>query len=71
MVFDRHVLALDEAGVTQALAKCGDTFGFKTGRRTTEEPYHRLRRLLHAHHERPGCRAAEKRYELAPSQSIK
>ena len=53
-VFDRHVLALDIAGLLQALAKCAQTVRvIASGDRGVEEPDHRHRRLLRARRERP------------------
>ena len=70
-VFDRHVLALDIAGVLQALAKCAQTVRERVRRCGVEEPDHRHRRLLRARRERPRSRrAAEQRDELAPLHSI-
>ena len=70
-VFDRDVLALDIAGVFEALAKCAQTLRKRVGRRGVEEPDHRHRRLLRPRRERPRCRrAAEQRDELAPLHSI-
>jgi hypothetical protein len=49
-VFNRHVLALDEARFLQALAVCADTFRNRVRRSGVEEPDHRHRWLLRAHH---------------------
>src|SRR5262245_48491936 len=66
-ILDRHVLALDVAGFTNALAECGQILCTIGRRRAAEEPDHRHRRLLRARREWPRCRpAAEKRDELAP-----
>src|SRR5262249_17236825 len=66
-IFDRHVLALDIAGVLEALAECAHTVRKRVRRCTAEEPDHRHGRLLCARRERPrGCRAAEQRDEFAP-----
>ena len=66
-VYDRQVLALDIAGLLQALAKCAQTVRDRVRRCGVEEPDHRHRRLLRARRERPRSRrAAEKRDELAP-----
>ena len=66
-VFDRHVLALDIAGVFEALAKSAQTVRERIRRCGAEKPDHRHRRLLRARRQRPrGCRAAEQRDELAP-----
>src|SRR5215472_4569372 len=67
-ILNRHILALDVAGFTKALAECGQkacTIG-KERPRAAEKPDHRHRRLLRARRERPGRRAAEQRDELAP-----
>src|SRR5262249_41463307 len=69
-ILDRHILALDVAGFTKALAECGQiacTIGRPRG---AEEPDHRHRRLLGACRHRPRGRAAEQRDELAPLHSI-
>ena len=52
-VFDRHVLALDIAGLLQALAKSAQTVRGRVRRCGVEEPDHRHRRLLRARRERP------------------
>ena len=66
-VFERHVLALDIAGLFQALAKGAQALGDRLRRSGLEEADHRHRRLLRARRERPrGRRAAEQRDELAP-----
>ena len=65
-VFDRHVLALDIAGVFEALAECAQTVRVRVVSRCgVEESDQRHRRLLRPRHERP-ChrRAAEKANEL-------
>ena len=70
-IFDRDVLALDEACFLQALAERGHEVRRVGERRAAEEPDHRHRRLLRARRERPRRRrAAEQRDELAPSHSI-
>src|SRR5262245_2379088 len=66
-VFDRHVLALDVAGVFEALAKSAQAIRQRVRRPAVEQPDHRHRRLLRPRCQRPGdCRAAEQRDELAP-----
>ncbi len=45
-VFDRHVLALDIAGLLEALAKCAQTIREPVRRSAVEKPDHRHRRLL-------------------------
>src|SRR5215469_13933464 len=66
-ILDRHILALDVAGFTKALAECGQISCTIDRRRAAEEPNHRHRRLLRARHERPRRRTTEQRYELAAS----
>src|SRR5262249_22991731 len=70
-ILDRHILALDVAGFTNALPECGQ-IARTIGRRAAEEPDHRHRRLLRARRERPRHRrAADERNELAaPDHSI-
>src|SRR5215831_7808730 len=69
-ILDRHILALDVAGFTNALPECGQ-IARTIGRRAAEEPDHRHRLLLGARRERPrDCRAAEQRDELAALHSI-
>src|SRR5262249_36677908 len=66
-IFDRHVLALDIAGVLEALAECAHTVRKRVRRCTAEEPDHRHCRLLRACRPRPrNRRAEEQRDELAP-----
>src|SRR5262249_58955920 len=69
--YDRHVPALDIAGVFEALTKCAQTARECVRRCRVEEPDHRHRRLLRAGRERPrrSC-AAEQRDELAAFHSI-
>ena len=65
-VFDRYVLALDIAGLLQALAKSAQTVRACVRRCGVKEPDHRHRRLLRPRRERPRRRrAAEQRDELA------
>src|SRR5262245_7562161 len=72
-ILDRHILALDVPGFTNALPECGQkacTIG-KERPRAAEEPDHRQRRLLRARRDRPrDRRAAEQRDERPPSHSI-
>ena len=56
-VFDRHVLALDIAGVFEALTKSAQTLRVAVGRYGAEESDHRHRRLLRARRERPRAAA--------------
>src|SRR6516162_9693239 len=68
-VLDRHILALDVAGFTKALAECGQIACTISKRRAAEKSDHRHRPLLllRPRRERPrGRRAAEQRDELAP-----
>src|ERR1700746_3181036 len=68
-ILDRHILALDVAGFTKALPKCGQIACTISKRRAAEDPDHRWRSLLRARRERPrGRRAAEQRDEIAPPQ---
>src|SRR6266568_4703339 len=70
-ILDRHILALDVAGFTNALPECGQIACTISKRRAAEEPDHRHRRLLRARREWPrGCRAAEECDELAALHSI-
>src|SRR5262245_51493786 len=70
-VFDRHVLALDIAGVFEPLAKSAQTIHQRVRRPAVEHPDHRHCGLLRTRRERPGdCCAAEQRDELAPLHSI-
>src|SRR5262249_28048058 len=65
-VLDRHVLALDIAGVLQALAKSAKRLRESLGRLHVEESDHRRRLLLRARRERPrGRSAAEQCDEVA------
>ena len=57
-VLDRDVAALDEASFLQALAEAGDEMRERTGRRGTEEPNHRHRRLLRARRRAANAHAA-------------
>src|SRR5215475_15792314 len=66
-ILDRHILALDVPGFTNALPECGQ---IACRRRAEEESYHRHRRLLRPRRDRPRRRTAEKRDELAPLHSI-
>src|SRR2546430_434674 len=65
-ILDRHILALDVAGFTKALAECGQIACTIDRRRAAEESYYRHRRLLRTRYSRPRRhRAAEQREELA------
>src|SRR5262249_60336987 len=64
-VYDRYVIALDIAGVLEALAKSAQTVLNSLRRSVIKEADHRHRRLLRARRERPrGNRPAEQRAEL-------
>src|SRR5215471_3247289 len=71
-VFDQHVLALDIAGVFEALAECAQAVRVRVVRRCgVEEPNHGHRRLLSMRSKRPRHRrTAEQRDELAALHSI-
>jgi len=65
-ICDRHVLALDEARLLQALAKKTAEVHKRVRRLTVEEPDYGHRRLLRAGRERPRSgRTAEQGDELA------
>src|SRR5262245_27970835 len=67
-ILNRYILALDVAGVTNALPECGQkarTIGRRP--RAAKKSYHRHRRLLRACRDRPRSRrAADEHDELAP-----
>src|SRR5215472_17273670 len=70
-ILNRHILALDVAGFTNALPEGGQkacTIGRRP--RAAEQSYHRHRWLLRARRERPGRCASEQCDELPPSHSI-
>jgi len=68
-VFDRHVLALDVAGVLQALTKSAQTIGEPIRRCGVEKSDHRHRCLLRPCRDRPRRRRpAEQRDEVAALQ---
>src|SRR5215831_6658668 len=69
-VFDHDVLALDEACFLQALTEGGHEVHSVSERGVPHEPDHRHLRLLRPSRERPRCRAAEQRDELATLHSI-
>src|SRR5438309_1207626 len=70
-ILDRHILALDVAGFTNALPECGQIACTISKRRAAEETDHRHRRLLGTRSERPRHRrAAEQCDELAAAHSI-
>ena len=66
-VFDRDVLALDVAGLLEALAERPQAIRISVRRLAVEETDHRHRRLLRVRRERPRRRAAEYEYEFSPS----
>src|SRR5947209_2017287 len=57
-ILDRHILALDVAGFTNALPECGQIACTISKRRPAEETDHRHRRPLPPRRNRPCCRAA-------------
>src|SRR5262249_7875924 len=66
VVLDEHVLALDVAAFAEAFAERGCRAGGAIERPTADKADHWQRWLLRARRERPGgCRAADKRDELA------
>src|SRR5262249_26255432 len=65
-VFARGVLALDIASLFQTPTERGQEMWVRAGDSGIEESDYRHRRLLRARRERPRCRAAEQRDELAP-----
>src|SRR5262245_20471451 len=72
-VFDRHVLALDIAGVFEPLAKSAQTIHQRVRRPAVEHPDHRHCGLLRLRTERPRrrrSRAAEQRDELASPHGL-
>jgi len=67
-VFDHDVLALDVAGLLQALAECAQAVREWVGRQRVQKPDRGLRRLLRARRHRPrSCCAAQCEYEFSPS----
>src|SRR5215510_3835202 len=68
MVFDHHVLPLDEARLTQRAAEGGRRARHAIGRSGGYEPDH-WHRLLRARRDRPRRRAAEQRDERAALHS--
>src|SRR4029453_5501999 len=69
-ILDPPIPALDVAGLTKALAECGQIVRTIDRRRAAEESYHRHLRLLRARRDRPRRRAAHEFDELAPLHSI-
>src|SRR5262249_23539106 len=69
-VRDRDVLALDIAGIFEALAESAQKVPDRFGRLHVEKPDDRHRRLLRARRERPRRRTAEERDEVATFHSI-
>ena len=69
-VFDRDILALDEACFLQALKEGGHEVRSVSERSVPQETNNRHRRLLRARRERPRRRAAESQDERAPLHSI-
>src|SRR6185503_19580528 len=70
MIFNRNVLAFDEASFLQTLTERGHQGRSRSKRCAAKEPDHRLRRLLRARCKRQRCRASSNGQELAPSHSI-
>src|SRR5262249_13158818 len=68
--FDGHVLALDVAALAQSLAESSHSICERLWGAELEHSNHRHRRLLCARRERPCCRAADERDELASPHSI-
>src|SRR5262249_37135235 len=66
-VFDRDVLALDMAGILEALTERAHTVRLRIRRTRVDEADHRHRRLLRARRKGPRRRAAEQRDELTAS----
>ena len=67
-VLDRHILAPDKTGLTEAPPKCGQPVCLFASERDAEKSNHRHWRLLRARRDRPRRRsAAEHRDELASS----
>jgi hypothetical protein len=64
-VFDRGVLALDEACFRKAPAERGNEMRESIRVSTAQKPNHRHCRLLRTCRDRPGRRAAEERDEVA------
>jgi hypothetical protein len=71
-IFDRNILALDEAGLTQPLAECRHEMRVRRARPAVEEPDHRHRALLRTRRcERPrGYCTDNQRNKLASLQLI-
>src|SRR5215475_12722028 len=69
-VFNHYILTLDNVCRFEALTEYAHTLRHSVRRSGVEESDHRRRRLLRARRERPRCRAAEKRDELASLHSI-
>src|SRR6516225_5516457 len=69
--FNRDVLTLDKASLTQAAPERFHKWYVRSGRRAVEKSNHRHRRLLRPRRQRPrGRRAAEARDERAALHSI-
>src|SRR5262249_61077628 len=66
-IFDRHVAALDEAGLAQAFAECSDIGSPPGWCFTVEKPNYRHRRLLRVRCQRPCGRATECGQQFPPS----
>src|ERR1700716_1032659 len=64
-IFDRHRAALNPAELAQPLHKCGGPLTLDRRRICAQEPDGWKLPLLRARRERPRCRSAEQRDELA------
>src|SRR5262249_7165582 len=65
-VLDRDVSILEKTCLVEAPSKCGYELLAVIERSAAQNSNHRHRRLLRPRRERPRCRTAEQRYELAP-----
>src|SRR5262245_21565473 len=70
-IFNRHVPTVDVTAFTQALVKGGQSEGITLSRPGADVSDHRHCRPLRTRRERPRCRTAKQRDELAPSQPVK
>ena len=69
-ICDCYVLALDKAGLLQALLECAQTGRDSVKRCRMKKPDHRQCRLLRTRRERPCGRTAEQGDELAPPHGV-
>src|SRR5262249_53759830 len=65
VVVDSYVLAFDVAGLAEAFAERAQIARGGIGRKASNKPDHRLRRLLRARRKRPRSRTAKERDEIA------